>query len=394
LRQFLKGVAVGVAGTLLVVGSLGYAAALSQRIDVTFLPLRYMFDGEERVPPEQLRGFVYNNSTYVPFRWLTESLGKSVQWDGSTYTIRVSTPGQTGAVQTPAQPEPQPNQPAAGPVQVTQPVFVNGAAWSTQLAPIRHDGRLFFVLSDLNQMLGHTVGKEVRPDRTLLITQGDARLSLTTDAVTLNGRTIATPGYLIWNDRTFLPIRPLAESLGFTVSERADGIYLAGLKPQNRADVWRVIFEFAGGERYLVNGMGDFYTDPGQKLFYVNFWFLGELLAILNDKYDVSSVILPGGVLGQLNTHGHRFYEEQVRYVDMSDINSRSYRIHTVSNPANGKSLTYSDLGTSWQGNGAQWVGPHTWEEAMAALGLNVTYSYDPATGLLLVRTGSPFKAR
>jgi hypothetical protein len=63
------------------------SAATSTQIDVNFRNLRYLVDGRTFVPPEGLDGFIYNNRTYVPLRFVAESLDYAVSWDGSTSTI-------------------------------------------------------------------------------------------------------------------------------------------------------------------------------------------------------------------------------------------------------------------------------------------------------------------
>lgn len=68
---------------------ISFAAASSSNIEVYFQPLKYFFDGIEKKAPDDQQGFIYNGTTYVPLRFLTESLGKEVSWDGSAYSIFV-----------------------------------------------------------------------------------------------------------------------------------------------------------------------------------------------------------------------------------------------------------------------------------------------------------------
>ncbi|WP_173109186.1 stalk domain-containing protein [Paenibacillus qinlingensis] len=83
---------------------LSYAATDPIGIDVYFRKLQYYFDGEMKQPPPDLQGFIYKNTTYVPLRFLTESLGKPVGWDDTTSSIFVGdkpqqTSSGTGALQ-------------------------------------------------------------------------------------------------------------------------------------------------------------------------------------------------------------------------------------------------------------------------------------------------------
>ncbi|WP_281890446.1 lamin tail domain-containing protein [Paenibacillus sp. YYML68] len=64
---------------------MAYAAG-STKIDVYFKNLRYMFDGVEKQQTGS-KGFIYEGTTYVPLRFIAESLGKEVSWQGDTETI-------------------------------------------------------------------------------------------------------------------------------------------------------------------------------------------------------------------------------------------------------------------------------------------------------------------
>ncbi|MDU0199648.1 copper amine oxidase N-terminal domain-containing protein [Paenibacillus sp. MAH-36] len=68
---------------------LTYAATDSVGIDVYFRKLQYYFNGENKQPPKDLQGFIYKDTTYVPLRFLSESLGKPVSWDDATSSIYV-----------------------------------------------------------------------------------------------------------------------------------------------------------------------------------------------------------------------------------------------------------------------------------------------------------------
>lgn len=56
-------------------------------IGVYFEKVNYVFDGQEKAPPEDLPGLIYEDSLYVPLRFLSESIGKKVDWNPDTYTI-------------------------------------------------------------------------------------------------------------------------------------------------------------------------------------------------------------------------------------------------------------------------------------------------------------------
>lgn len=66
-----------------------YASNFNKTIEVAYLPLKYYFDGIQKEPPEGQSGFIYNGTTYVPLRFVSETLGKDVGWDGKNYSIYI-----------------------------------------------------------------------------------------------------------------------------------------------------------------------------------------------------------------------------------------------------------------------------------------------------------------
>lgn len=86
----LKDVTVGIIlGGVLFSGA-SYAASATN-ISVNFLPLKYFFDGVEKKASSDQKGFIYNGTTYVPLRFVAESLGKEVGYDAPTTSIYVGT---------------------------------------------------------------------------------------------------------------------------------------------------------------------------------------------------------------------------------------------------------------------------------------------------------------
>ncbi|NOU88852.1 hypothetical protein GC102_24330 [Paenibacillus sp. LMG 31460] len=87
MKEKFKGFIYGCIVTSMLTGSVAYAAT-STSIEVYFKNLKYKIDGVDKVPTEG-KGFIYDGTTYVPLRFIGESLGKSVAWDGETETIWV-----------------------------------------------------------------------------------------------------------------------------------------------------------------------------------------------------------------------------------------------------------------------------------------------------------------
>lgn len=81
------------AGSLLIgTGSVAQAEQSPVSTDVYFVPVAFLFDNTQLTPPEGQRVFIYEGSTYVPLRFIACALNKSVEWEGSSYTVSLSEP--------------------------------------------------------------------------------------------------------------------------------------------------------------------------------------------------------------------------------------------------------------------------------------------------------------
>lgn len=88
--------ALGSAALLLGTFPQAYAADQPVQVGVYFTPMHFDFDGKGMTPPEGQRSFLYENTTYVPLRFVSYALNKSVAWDAETYTVTVSEPKNAG----------------------------------------------------------------------------------------------------------------------------------------------------------------------------------------------------------------------------------------------------------------------------------------------------------
>ncbi|RAV13798.1 copper amine oxidase N-terminal domain-containing protein [Paenibacillus contaminans] len=60
-------------------------------IDVYQEKVTYVFDEAEKEPSEELPGFIYQDTLYVPLRFFSEALNRVIDWDQETYTVSTST---------------------------------------------------------------------------------------------------------------------------------------------------------------------------------------------------------------------------------------------------------------------------------------------------------------
>ncbi|WP_174818602.1 peptidylprolyl isomerase [Paenibacillus kobensis] len=86
MKHRLQGLVIGLLVGLLLSAATAYAA--SGTIVVDFKKITFLFDGVEKKPPGD-GAFLYKGTTYVPLRFVSESIGKPVNYDAKKATIRV-----------------------------------------------------------------------------------------------------------------------------------------------------------------------------------------------------------------------------------------------------------------------------------------------------------------
>lgn len=89
---------------------------VSSKLNVYKEKISYVFDGVSKSPSEDLPGYIIDGSLYVPMRFFSESVGKTINWDPVTYTVSaVTTPDKKDPeVKVPETPKPETQVPAAG----------------------------------------------------------------------------------------------------------------------------------------------------------------------------------------------------------------------------------------------------------------------------------------
>ena len=86
----MKKVAIFVVVVALFLTSIGiaYATLGNKTITITYRNISIYINGVKKLPSNE--PFIYNSSTYVPLRFVSEALDKEVKWDGTTNRIDIN----------------------------------------------------------------------------------------------------------------------------------------------------------------------------------------------------------------------------------------------------------------------------------------------------------------
>ena len=94
ISQFLFPAALTVSVFALAAPTL--ASSMDKVITATFKNIRVFVDGTLTTPTDvtgaEVEPFIYNGSVYLPARAVSEALGKTVTWDGTTNSVFINTP--------------------------------------------------------------------------------------------------------------------------------------------------------------------------------------------------------------------------------------------------------------------------------------------------------------
>ncbi|MDR2940216.1 MAG: copper amine oxidase N-terminal domain-containing protein, partial [Clostridiales bacterium] len=69
------------------------AQNITKNISATYRGIKIFINSKEQ--GTDLEPFIYNNSTYVPLRFVSEKMNASVDWDDKTNTISITTENAT-----------------------------------------------------------------------------------------------------------------------------------------------------------------------------------------------------------------------------------------------------------------------------------------------------------
>lgn len=71
-------------------GSPDLSALQPTALAVYFENVKYVFDGVSKSPSADLPGMIMDGSVYVPLKFVSESVGRKIEWDPVTYTVQAA----------------------------------------------------------------------------------------------------------------------------------------------------------------------------------------------------------------------------------------------------------------------------------------------------------------
>ena len=93
MKKTLQGMAIGFLIGTMSIGTVAYAKSATENITVRYDNIKMVVDG---VPLQSttsggatVEPFIYNGTTYLPVRAVSNAIGKQVTWDGATKTVYI-----------------------------------------------------------------------------------------------------------------------------------------------------------------------------------------------------------------------------------------------------------------------------------------------------------------
>ena len=100
MKNRIQGIIIGFLVAALLLGGTALAIVGTKNITVTYRDIKLVVDGKEVIPRDVngnvVEPFIYEGTTYLPIRAISQALGKPVDWDNPTSTVYVGEKPDTG----------------------------------------------------------------------------------------------------------------------------------------------------------------------------------------------------------------------------------------------------------------------------------------------------------
>ena len=99
MKKRLQGLIVGVLIGAMLTSGMVFAKQISETAELFYNNIKIYIDGGEIVPKDAngnvVEPFIYNGTTYLPVRAISNAFGKDVEWDGTTQSVYIGKKDQT-----------------------------------------------------------------------------------------------------------------------------------------------------------------------------------------------------------------------------------------------------------------------------------------------------------
>ena len=94
MNKRIQGVVIGMLVTIILFGGVAIADfSKTETITALYRNIKIVIDGKEFIPKDVnnniVEPFIYNGTTYLPVRAVSQALGREVSWDGDTSTVYI-----------------------------------------------------------------------------------------------------------------------------------------------------------------------------------------------------------------------------------------------------------------------------------------------------------------
>ena len=93
MKKKLQRIGIGLLVAVLLFSGVAAAASVTKNISVIYRDIKLVIDGREFVPKDVngniVEPFIYNGTTFLPVRAVSQALGWPVTWDGDTSTVYI-----------------------------------------------------------------------------------------------------------------------------------------------------------------------------------------------------------------------------------------------------------------------------------------------------------------
>ena len=97
-KDFVKGIAVGCALSMAIGGASVLADTYRTQLDAVYNNIKVVVNAPRDSDGNTVEPFISNGTTYLPVRAVSNALGQSVDWDGSTNTVYIGGKTESGKV--------------------------------------------------------------------------------------------------------------------------------------------------------------------------------------------------------------------------------------------------------------------------------------------------------